>query len=69
MDKRRMGEIALALTIDRVREKGFMLKPAAIKKEFGNVSKRTGIPMAELQDFFADIATQLVGEAFNASEE
>jgi len=61
MDEKRQGEIALALLKDRARREG--IRFAGLKRELGNVAQRTGIPLAELEEFVRLTIGELVEES------
>jgi hypothetical protein len=61
--KARMGEIALMIFKQRLREDGIRLKPN-FRREVGNEAQKTGIPAAELAEFAEIVIRELVEEAF-----
>jgi hypothetical protein len=67
MTKERENEVMRAILKDVAREKGFKIVPATeLKRDMGNVSKRTGIPVPELLEVIKPIAEELFTEMFSA---
>ena len=48
MDGKRIGEIAWILLKDKAEQYGFRFR--GLKRDIGNISKRTGIPVVELEE-------------------
>jgi hypothetical protein len=63
MDEKRKGEIALALLKYRMGREGIRLTPD-IKRDLGNIAKKTGIPQNELKEFAKIFVEELLEETF-----
>jgi len=62
MDEIRKGEIALAILRKIERKEGIMINPSRTKRELGNLSKETGIPIDELVVFYKEEALNLIDQ-------
>ncbi|MEK9183564.1 MAG: hypothetical protein AAB890_00635 [Patescibacteria group bacterium] len=63
LTKERKGEIALAVLKARAKQEGFRIYPG-IKRELGNLTKETGIPVDELEEYIREFALELLNETF-----
>jgi len=54
MEDKRKGEIALAVLRNMARKRGLTINPSQSKREFGNLSKETGVPFDELISFYKE---------------
>ena len=63
LSKEREGEIALAVLKHRMKKEGLHL--GNLKRELGNVSTATGIPLNELQDLVRLLSEELFEEVFH----
>jgi hypothetical protein len=64
MTSQRKGEVAYALWKYRMGREGIRLN-SDIKREFGNVSKATGIPQEEIVEFVKELTEELLKEALS----
>lgn len=63
MDEKRKGEIAYALLKAKAKQDGFRIYPA-IKRELGNLSKETKVPIEELIEYVRNFALEILNETF-----
>jgi hypothetical protein len=54
MDEVRKGQIALAVLRNIARKRGITVNPSQSKRELGNLSKETSIPIDELLTFYRE---------------
>lgn len=66
--KERRGEMSEALLWVMLMEKGITLRPNEARREAGNLSKKTGIPVEEVLEFMEELTTKAVKEAFVAQK-
>jgi uncharacterized protein YfbU (UPF0304 family) len=64
LTKERKGEIAMLLLRDRIKKEGIKLIPNELKREAGNLTERTGVPVRELMELFEELTMELVNETF-----
>lgn len=64
MDENEKGQIALKILRNAKRKEGIMLNPSTMKRDLGNVSKQTGIPIEKLMEFAQSEAQSLLNECF-----
>jgi len=63
MTKERKGEIALDLLMDQKMQQG--IRFTGMKRDLGNISSRTGIPIEELKEFVKDGIMTLTEKALS----
>ena len=66
MEKERKGEIALILFKHRVSREG--IRFSSLKRELGNLSKETKVPMEELREFASILFEEFLQETLGGSE-
>lgn len=64
LSEQRKGEIAIALLKYDIKKRGVRLLPEN-KRQFGQVSKETGVPVDELKKFMKPIAQEILDEFFD----
>jgi hypothetical protein len=64
LSKERKGEIALLLLAAHFEARGIQLKPDSIRGDLEDVSKKIGIPLAEVNELMEEIVTDLVAKTF-----
>ena len=60
----RMGEIALTLLMEKLEREGGFRIGSDLRRELGNLSKKTNIPREELEEFAKVAITRMLGRAF-----
>lgn len=60
MDEVRKGQIALAVLRNLANKRGLTVNPSQSKRELGNLSKETGVPLEELRVFYKEEITLLI---------
>ena len=68
MDAKRQGEIAIKLVEDQMRQGGIHFSPH-YGRELGQLSARTGIPIAELQEFLRPIVMGILEQALGQNRQ
>lgn len=63
MNERRKGEIALILAKDQMSRES--VRFSDVKRELGNLAKKTGIPFPELKEFMKILLGELFVETFH----
>lgn len=63
----RMGEIALAILEAQIEGEGGIRIGSKLKREIGDLAKRTKIPISELQAFSITMLTKFIGKAYEVS--
>lgn len=63
MNEKRKGEIALKVVKFLIRKRGVRLSPDSMR-EVGNISKETGVPVEELNQFAKPLIQELLDECF-----
>ena len=66
MNKERMGEIALLIFKNKLREDGVRLRPG-FRREIGNEASKIGIAPAELGEFAEIVIRELVEQTFSTT--
>ncbi|UZE93043.1 MAG: hypothetical protein ACKKMV_02880 [Candidatus Nealsonbacteria bacterium] len=66
MDEKRKGEIAWELTKRDVKKRMHIGEISNIKRDLGNISQETGIPLTELSEFAKILITEVCGEEISS---
>jgi len=61
----RKGEIALAVLKYQVSRDGLRIGGPDMKRQLGNVSKKTGVPQGELKEFWKIFISELLKQSFD----
>jgi hypothetical protein len=64
LSQQRMGEIAFTLLMEKLERDGGFRIGADLRRELGNLSKKTNIPREELEEFAKVTITRMLGRAF-----
>lgn len=64
MERSRKLEIAYSLIKLELQQKEIKFDKNKAQREFGNISKKTGIPAEELNIFYRDLLLEMVEETF-----
>jgi hypothetical protein len=64
LSQQRMGEIALALLMLKMERDGGIKIGPDLRRELGEVSKKTDIPLGELEEFSKEILIRFIGKAY-----
>ncbi|MFA6251955.1 MAG: hypothetical protein WCX74_00915 [Candidatus Paceibacterota bacterium] len=67
MDEVRKGQIALKVLQERIQREGITLNPGNTKRELGNLSQKTGIPVEELKEFMKEEALRVIEQCLGQS--
>jgi hypothetical protein len=63
LSEQRKGEIAIAVLMYKMSRDGILVKPGMLR-ELGDLSKKTGIPIEELEEFSKMILVRLIGRMY-----
>jgi len=63
LSEQRKGEIAIAILMERMARDGMTVKPG-LRRELGELSKKTDVPIDELEEFSKMMLVRLIGRMY-----
>lgn len=64
MSEKRMGEIALAVLIAKMTAEGGVKIGPELRRNLGQISKDTDIPIEDLEEFSKELVVRFIGKAY-----
>jgi len=64
MTKERQGEIAMAILESKLESDGGFLIGPRLRREMGDLAKKTNVPIEELDEFSKILLTRQIGKAY-----
>jgi hypothetical protein len=64
LTEQRIGEIAMTILIEKLEKEGGLTIGSKFHRELGDIAKKIGIPIEELEEFSKEVLVRFIGRTF-----